>query len=352
MGLFGNIFSGQKKTLQATDDWPEDLSKLRSFPGLVTGLKGGGKELHFFDPSSGGAARAPLVFPAEVKAYAVAPVRKWLAIAMGDSGTIKLWDYAEGTEKGAIERPEPVTALAWDEGEETLFAGHKSTTLAALKVPSGEVTRTLSIPSETMAKIFEKPLENVTDLLLAPGGGTLAALMGAGVLATWDLRGDGSKINFHLAPPNRFFNIRFSPDGRYLAAAAGSYSMRIGFSSSGPVSVEMSNTRGMLWLLDIAAERSQSVSDTSYVMENVFWTADGKEVIGLAGVLPITKGLSQELHIYPAESFASGKTEPSRKFAIGQAPLGIAAAFQPEDAALYAVLGDDHLHRFEIPAAG
>jgi hypothetical protein len=153
----------------------------------------------------------------------------------------------------------------------------------------------------------------------------------------------------HLVPPNRFFGFRFSPDGRYLAAAAGSYKLAISFSVGQNASVSLSETKGMLWLLDLLANRSHSVSDTSFVMEDVFWTADGKEILALAAVPPIMEGLSKQLHVYSTDAVVAGGQSPARKYMLGRGPLGGAVAHVAEDRAFYIVLGDKHLHTFSLP---
>jgi len=376
MGIFKSLFGGKAKsektvqpsakvepaaksvkkapvvkpeTLKETALWAKELSKLKAFPGLVTGTKEGGKEIHFLHPATGEKTAPPLVFPAEIQAYAVAPRKGLAATAEKDSRSIRIWDYQNGAEKGLLDRPEMVTALAWDEAQELLVVGHKDTRIAVIKVPSGEEIRSLAIPPETMGKVFEKPLESVSEVALSPDGMILAGIMGEGVLATWDLRENGNKVSLHLVPPNRFFGFRFSPDGRYLAAAAGSYKLAISFSVGQNASVSLSETKGMLWLLDLQAGRSHSVSDTSFVMEDVFWTADGKEILALAAVPPIMEGLSKQLHVYSTDAVVAGGQSPARKYMLGRGPLGGAAAHVAEDRAFYIVLGDKHLHTFSLP---
>ena len=279
---------------------------------------------------------------AEIETYAVAPGQSLVASSEKESRKVFIRDFRSGQEKGVLERPDPVTTLAWNRSGDLLAVAHNDASVSLLKWPGGDEVSQLKIPKEVM-KLYEKPLKKISLVRISPNASTLAVICGQGELMSWILKEDSAKVNIHHV--SRFWDALFSPDGGHLAAVGSTFSLEMHADGR---NLQFSSINSMLWVGEVGSDRTWKVTSTNDIYEKVFWTSSGNEILVYA-TRPSPDGDTPKLLlVFLKESLMRGSSSSMAELKIGKGGLLAAGSFNADESQFFANLEDNRIHVFDL----
>jgi len=267
----------------------------------------------------------------KVQALAIASGEDKLASASEDK-TIRLWDLSNMKEILTIKRKKPAHSLAFHPENKWLAVGEENGAVSILKLYNGTEEDVLQLDSQMVKKILKKKPEEINTIKISPEGAYLAAVESEGATIVWELEEEKS-ATILVSPPNKFFSMDFSHDGKYLLATGGSYSVTISIEVGGAAEVKISDFSGVILAYELQSRETKKISTNKVVFEHSVLSSDGKKIIVLASVPPSGNGLKKILYSYPFESVLEENNaileKPQSEAKLGRGALSALANFGP-----------------------
>jgi WD40 repeat protein len=279
--------------------------------------------------------RGPVAEGEKIVALAVSPDDSLVASVEKGSCDIRIWDAGKLAEAGFIKMSRPVGALAWG-ADGMLAVGHRDSSVVLVRSPAGEVLSEFSVP---LAPNQDLEFGSVRSVALSPASDRVAVIGNRGFMAVWRVGAETRSV--YATPPQQFYQAAFSPDGRYLAAAASRFSISVGEAGT------QVTGDGSVWLLDVLSGASRSTAVRS-LPAAVVWPGKSSSMAVFVRLLPPDR-VQRELWVFAPEAIG-GCQEPSQRISGGDTnSLGIIATAYLTGASMIAVAEEEGVtgYRFE-----
>lgn len=338
--------AGPRKYKQIIGNFPGGTSCIIATNELILVAQKDLKQVLVLNPEDGQSLGVLKGHSAPVKVISVSPGNDFAATTDEKGLEIYIWDFKKFELLKSLKRPNQVTALAFGPQGKMLAVGDKDGAVFLLELSTGKEVKSFSITKKEISGILKKPPGKILDLEICPTGRYVAALEKNGSVLVWDLS-EKKSANIHIVPPHKLWSIQFSANGRYLLATGGKYSLKLQLSKK-KVNATVSNLGGIIFIRDMNDGKTYSVSTKKMIIEDAFFSTDGRKIIFQASTPPVRNGMTKLLYVYPIESILKEEwTGELSKLKLGRGPINQTSIYCPQKS-IYCVVFKNKLYSWLI----
>jgi WD40 repeat protein len=210
------------------------------------------------------------------------PEGKYYAFAEGKSNIVHFKTIKGPREDFQIETSAAVTALAL--GKQLVYAGLDNGEIETFPWSNNTHRKLLERQDnyKPASKIFNEP-QSVGQIGLSSDNKRIAVIIGGILFVSDDIQ--KGKVTIHLRSDSaRCMTLRFSDDGKYVAAGGGKFSASFSFGENEELHIK--DAAGFLDIYDLDNDRKVQFDGNGYWMQNIFWSSDNSRLLCLFAAAP------------------------------------------------------------------